>query len=151
MAQWKQYYGVVGYRGSSAISAPWGNQNTVGSWDTLLPLCHAATVPHWPVTVSCCHCLTLRRRCVMLVSQPLPGSFMDVFTMMMDWTIRDVIRPTFERGVTLDGTLRIHILDNCQKVRPISSSLETIKSPEGRITLCQKPYQYLYCYSTSLG
>lgn len=44
------------------------------------------------------------------------GSSTDVFVVLLEWTIKDILKPSYERGKSLDGSLRAHILDNCQKV-----------------------------------
>ncbi|XP_067948927.1 coiled-coil domain-containing protein 138-like [Watersipora subatra] len=74
----------------------------------------------------------------------MQGSRADVFVVLLDWTIRDILRPSAERGNSLDGSLRSHILDNCQKMLP--SLVELLKDPanQSQCKICLPCLQFIY-------
>ena len=51
-----------------------------------------------------------------VLSQYPAGSSGDAFVILLEWTVKDILKPSFERGKLLDAVLRAQILDNCQKV-----------------------------------
>ena len=51
-----------------------------------------------------------------VLKQNPAGSSGDAFVILLEWTVKDILKPSFERGKHLDAVLRAQILDNCQKV-----------------------------------
>ncbi|KAF6020378.1 CCDC138 [Bugula neritina] len=74
----------------------------------------------------------------------IQGSSSDVFSILLDWTIKDILKPSFERGKNLDGSLRVHILENCQQMLPFLVEIIREQSTESHAKFTLPCLQFIY-------